>query len=880
MPARPTSEADMISSAMPPVAEPRDLATTLAHIVARHAAERGIAIAVDDAERSLTYAELASLAETVGARLDALGAGTGPVGILLPASAGYVAAVVGLLARGVAYVPLDASFPAARNADIAARAGLKAVIVDAATAQEMRMLAPALPQIAMPQTAAPATLRVTASPDDVAVIFYTSGSTGAPKGVHQSQRNILYEVLRHCWRAGLVHEDRIALLYSPSVSGSTRDLYGSLAAGARLCVVDVKRQGLGDTTRFLADWRISVLHSIPGLFRSMFGLDSETSARLAQTVRLVHLISDRVLQSDVELYKRRFARACRLCIDLATTETYSYASWYLDHGTRIARPLVPVGYPRPDKPLRLAGETGAPVADGELGEIIVTGTSLSLGYWQDEALTRTRFVPSAVAGATDFRTGDMGRLLPNGLLEFIGRKDRQVKIRGNTVHLAEVEAALAACPGVMEAGAVARGAAPDMRLIVYCAGTATSGAVMAWCKAQLPVPPSEVVMLEALPRLPNGKPDGVALEKMDAARAAEAVAAVPARAAVPPSAAMRAVCDGWEEFLAPGSFDRDATFEESGGDSLKGLNLLLFLETRLGRRTSPALLTMASRPSEVIAKLVAPASDDVAPGAGDERPLLFLFPGMFGADMQMTGFAHKIDPRFAAVVVDYHWGGDDFAGTFRANALFETVAAIAARNRPRRVFLLGFSYGGKLAAEAARRLIEAGTPVDGVIVLDGVREDRHLRRELDARKGLLLTDRVRRGAAEHGGLVSYVGGRLARRVAVRLVSRGHYRALGRWMAMLAHPRLRRLNEQAHRAVAAHARLAAFAGMPDKKAATRLLLILSSEARYAPEIYPHLGWDGYFDTVEATRFETAHLEFLNDGRVEQLIAALSAFAERR
>ncbi|MFV4649341.1 AMP-binding protein, partial [Mycobacterium tuberculosis] len=96
-----------------------------------------------------------------------------------------------------------------------------------------------------------ALLPVTATPDDVAVIFYTSGSTGRPKGVYQSQRATAYEALRHCWRAGLRHGDRVALLYSPAAAGSTRDIQGSLLAGAQLCIVDVKRQGIGPAIRLL-----------------------------------------------------------------------------------------------------------------------------------------------------------------------------------------------------------------------------------------------------------------------------------------------------------------------------------------------------------------------------------------------------------------------------------------------------------------------------------------------------------------------------------------------------------------------------------------------------------------------------------------------------
>ncbi len=875
----------MASSAMPAPSSPDEIATTIAHIVARHALEHGNAVAVQDTDRDLTYAELCGLASAVAARLDAADVGKGPVGILLPASGSYMAAILGLLARGIAYVPLDESFPATRNADIAARAGLRAVIVDVSTTAAIREMAPELTQIAMPTEPIPDPLDIAAEPDDIAVIFYTSGSTGQPKGVYQSQRAILYEVLRHCWRAGLTRDDRIALLYSPSVSGSTRDIYGSLAAGARLCVVDVRRHGLAAATKFLARSAVSVLHVIPGVFRAMFAPESGAVQALSHSVRLVHLISDRVLHSDVALYRQRFPRHCRLCIDLATTETYSYASWYLDHDTPLDRALVPVGYPRPDKPIRLIDEGGEKVPEGTLGEIVVTGRSLALGYWSDEALTRSRFLPSQMTGAIEFRTGDVGRLLPEGLLEFVGRKDRQMKIRGNTVHLAEVEAALSTCPGVSDAAVVVRHREHSAELIAYCAPPAGAAiapaAIAAWCRSRLPafMQPAGFVILPALPRLPSGKPDNVALEQIDRERSAPAPNTDLPKAEIGVSAAMRIVQDAWDRFLQPDTFDRNASFEEAGGDSLKGLNILLYLETHLGRRVAPAVLDMSSRPSDLIARLMQPPESGTTIEPENGRPLLFIFSGMYGADMTINAFAEHAGAHFTPIVVDYAWGGDAFAGTFTAEAYFDSIVALAGRAAHRRLFLLGASYGGKLAAEAARRLIEAGLSVDGVVIIDGVRDDRFLRLQADARRGMLLTARLNQGATRHGGIANYLGGNLASRLAVGLVSRRHYRAAAALLSLLSPPALTRWNQQARRGVMAATRLAAFTGIPKGRVATRLLLVLSGERRFEPDAYPRLGWDDCFDDIETLQTQTPHLDFFKPAHRDAVIDALLKMAHR-
>lgn len=865
----PPSEADMGSSAPLPADMPEEIATTLAEIVAGHARDHGTTIAVQDAVGTLTYAELTRLAGRVGEIVEPFAAPGRPIGILLAPSTGYVAAILGLLARGICYVPLDASFPAARNAEIAARADMSAVIVDATTAAAMQDNAPDIPQVRMPalDMCDGATFRVTATPDDIAAIFYTSGSTGRPKGVFQSQRTILYEVLRHCARAGLQRGEGIALIYSPSVSGATRDLYGSLAAGARLVVADVRSQGLTRAARLFADGEVTVLHIIPGLFRAMFSEPVGPAAgRLLCGLRLVHLISDRVQQSDVALFRRLFPAACRLCIDLATTETYSYASWYPDHDVAIERSLVPVGYPRADAPVRLIDEEGGEVAPGELGEIVVSSRALSLGYWRDPAMTAERFRASAtMPGAREFHTGDMGRVLPDGLLEFVGRKDRQIKIRGNTVHLAEIEAALATCPGVAENAAIVR-AGPEPAIVAYVVAAAgahpDNARIAAWCAERLPahMRPRELISRDALPRLPSGKPDLVALGREDEQRVRASAAAELANPARSPVAGIEHVVrESWERILGPGSFDAGDTFEAAGGDSLRGLNLVVELERRLGRLVAWEVLDFQTTPAMLTARLM-----NTSPKSASGGPILVLCPGIFGGDVVIAEFARRASPHFTPMVADYRWGGDWFDGDFDRERLFdEIVAAVVERIGPESVpgvWLLGNSFGGKIAVETARRLMARGIAVDFVGVLDSVPGDPLAARGRAAGQKTPSSRRILLGA-------------WVLKLAAWLANGDRYRLARHmllWVRLLGR---HGLEASLRRAITQRVRLAQFRDVPHGPVAGRLSLFLSNEKRFDPTLYPYLGWDQLFDDIDVIAMDVRHSEFMHAANADGLLAHL-------
>lgn len=883
----PAREADLGSDAHPPFAHPDRVDRPLAAFVLDHARARPDAIAVVDDAGETSYAALVAMAARIAEQLARIAPGKAPVGILMPVSAPYIAAILALLARGTPYVPLDTGYPDAANARIAARAGLAALLVDEASADAARRIAPDVPRIrvAACDGAAAVPLEVTAQPDDVAILFFTSGSTGEPKGVCQNQRTTAYEVLRHCWRVGLRRDDGVALLYSPAAAGSTRDIQGSLLAGARLCIVDVRRQGAGAAMRWLADWGATVFHAMPGLFRTVFGEDHPDSARLTRSVRLVHLISDRVLTSDVALWQRRFPRGSRLYIDIAATElsASSYASWVLDHDTVIDRDLVPVGYPRADMVLTLVDAQGQAVPPGELGEIIVSAPSLAQGYWNDEAATARVFSPSTrLAGARDYRTGDLGRMLPGGLLEFVGRRDRQVKLRGYTVHLAEVEAGLARCPGVVEAGALLRQQGADAVLVAYCVpargATIDPEGVSAWCRAHLSpgMWPHRIVLIDALPRLPNGKPDAQGLAALDRASAPPAAMALPPEQGAPLSPVARAVGDAWARLLSAASLSADLPFEAAGGDSLKAMNLMLLLEQRLGVAIAPDSLDLRTRPSELIARLERPRSGDEAVG-GSGLPLLYLFPGIFGADLDAADFARRMAGRFAVTLVDYRWGGDDLAGSFSGERLIGAICDRIRNALPARIWLVGHSFGGKLAVEVARRLHDAGIAVDTILILDGVPTDDRLRSRETIERIEPARARVRRGIASEGAF-GFLRDRMHKRgvwlagaAARALVARRHYRAARMVLALLDNRWLHDAHLTARRWMIAKTRSLAFADLPvASRLDAALILLVSSEQRYPPALYPDLGWAPYFARIEAIRVDIRHADFFAAGANDALV----------
>ncbi|MET8306623.1 AMP-binding protein [Micromonospora sp. NPDC005173] len=509
----------------------------------------------------LHYAGLAGLAGGHAELLAAAGVRPGVrVGLLTGHGAGTIAAILGTLAAGATYVPLDPGFPEQRLRHLLDGAEVTVLLCGGEHTELARRLATDRPGLrvvpAVDVRAAP--LRpVPVDPDALAYVLFTSGSTGRPKAVGQSHRNLTHVVDNQIATLDLRPDDRLSLLASFSFDAAIPDLYPALLTGAAVVPVDLRRHGLAYAAEQLARHGVTIYHSTPTVYRYL--LDTPGVERLDR-VRVVLLGGEQASYTDAARARGRFASGCVLVNGYGATE-FTFAARYalpLADVDRTATGPLPVGTALPGYALRLAPD----------GEIVVRSGHLAPGYL-DQHSDRFGHDPD---GVPVYRTGDLGELLPTGELRCLGRLDRQVKVRGFRVELTEIEAVLAAEPGIAEVRAIAR----DGELLAYVrpAGTPVDPAALRAALArQLPeyALPRAVVPVTEFPLTVSGKVDERALP--DPARA------VPA-GDLPATPTERIVHDIWCAVLDRDAVGRTDSFFDVGGQSL----LLGQVQQRLAER--------------------------------------------------------------------------------------------------------------------------------------------------------------------------------------------------------------------------------------------------------------------------------------------------------
>jgi amino acid adenylation domain-containing protein len=711
---------------LPDSALDRPLFETFAAVAAR----APDAIALEDGEAELRYGDLLEQASRLGSAIARVVAPGEPVGIALPNGVRYPVAMLAALAAGRPYVPLDLTFPAERNALIVQQSGMKAVVVDDDTKAAMRSIEGAPPPLDYAIGIADRGSAVLSpSPDDVARIIYTSGSTGRPKGVHLSQRSLCHKSLRRTNQQHLSSDDRTILLSTPAVNASERAIFGTLLTGARLVIVDLRRKGLQEAARVMARRGITIYASAPFVFRRLMELcrDPATVAR----VREVKIGTDRSFASDVALFRERFPKTCLFACSYGANETSTTCAWFVPRDRTLDRPLLPVGYVMPDYEIRVVDEAGQPVPRGDVGEIVVAGRYIAEGYWRDEALTRRAFtVDPRDPKRRIYRTGDLGVMGADGLMELVGRKDRQIKIRGMRVEPTEVEATLRGHSAIRDAAIIPRQVRDGIEIVAYATPhpnqpAPTQAELSAWLSVRLPhaMRPRRLYLVPALPLLGNFKPDILKLQEFDRQRAATEADAMAARMEAPSGLSVHdAVRSRWERVLGPSSFSADLSWEEAGGDSLKALELVFALEQMLLRPVAMGLVGSTTRPSELIAALQ--GMRDGSSGTIDrssEEARLFFLPGYSGLVFHEAVFVQALGRQMKIDVLDYPpivptrmrpVGFDDI--------VTHVVRAIHVRRIPGEPFgLLGFSFGASVAFAVAGRLKAEGIDPGFVGLVDG-----------------------------------------------------------------------------------------------------------------------------------------------------------------
>ena len=537
--------------------------------VVREAARRPEAPAIVQDGEVTTFGALSAASDAIARGLAAVGAGPGTfVHVCAQRSSAQAAALLGALRAGAAYVPLDPGLPSARLGRMLADARPAVVLVQ-------RGLTGALPEtdlgvfeieelLASAGAAARRELREP-RPGDLAYVMFTSGSTGVPKGVMVPHGAIANRLFWAQDRYPITSADLVLATASYGFDIAAWELFAPLAAGATVVLPhEGEHKDPAALARLLREARITVAHFVPSLLRPLL---EEPALRECKDLRAVFCGGEGIGR---DLHDRFFEvlPGRTLAHFYGPTEA---AISTLFHDCAPGEPPgpVPIGLPIANASVHVLDATLHPAPEGVPGEIYIGGEALARGYLGRADLTAERFVPDptgTIAGGRLYRTGDVAKRRGDGAIVFLGRADRQIKIRGHRIEPGEIESALAHLPGVEEAAVVALGEGETRRLVAYlaCPGGAPEESEMrAHLRRSLPEPmiPSAFVVLAALPLGPNGKIDRRALPEPERA------AARPGSIA-PRTDAERVIAGIWEALLKREGIGVEDDFFELGGDSL------------------------------------------------------------------------------------------------------------------------------------------------------------------------------------------------------------------------------------------------------------------------------------------------------------------------
>jgi amino acid adenylation domain-containing protein len=476
-------------------------------------------------DQRLTYRELNERSNQLAHCL--LESGVGPevlVGICAERSLEMVIGLLGILKAGGAYVPLDPAYPGERLAFMMEDADVPVLLIqehlrDKLPGCRARVFCLDDPNLIKDKQIGNPGGSVTGH--NLAYMIYTSGSTGRPKGAMNSHQGIRNRLLWMQEAYGLTHYDRVLQKTPFSFDVSVWEFFWPLMFGA--CLVMARPGGHQDSS-YLVDvirkQQITTIHFVPSMLQLFLGEQYLSECRSLRRV----ICSGEAL--PFELQRRFFA-----CLNAELHNLYGpteasvdVTSWACERKEQGR--IVPIGYPIANIQTYILDKGLEPVPVGIAGELFLGGTGLGRGYLKRPDLTAEKFIPDLYGGRGSriYRTGDLARWLPDGSIEYLGRLDHQVKIRGLRIELGEIEAVLMAHPGIREAVVTAREDVPgDKRLVAYvvpAGGAAPAGELRAYLKETLPdyMVPSAFAVLEVLPLSPNGKADRKALPAPDGIR--------------------------------------------------------------------------------------------------------------------------------------------------------------------------------------------------------------------------------------------------------------------------------------------------------------------------------------------------------------------------
>ncbi len=714
-------------------------ATTLSALVAAQSEKTPDALALADARWQFSYREMREQVIALAQELRQRGVRPGDsVAVALPRSVFLTLALHAIVEAGAAWLPLDTGYPDDRLHMMLEDAQPRLLI----TADDQLARFSAIPQLAylcysapLPVTNVPAL--ALSMPEHAAYIIFTSGSTGRPKGVMVGQTAIVNRLLWMQATYPLTAEDVVAQKTPCSFDVSVWEFFWPFIAGAKLVMAepDAHRDPLA-LQAFFARYGVTTTHFVPSMLSAFVAsLTSERAQESCGTLRNV-FCSGEALPTDL-CREWESLTGAPLHNLYGPTEAAVDVSGYPAYGEALAEvsgPSVPIGYPVWNTGLRILDSMMQPLPPGVAGDLYLTGIQLAQGYLGRPDLTASRFIADPFApGERMYRTGDVARWLANGAVEYLGRSDDQLKIRGQRIELGEIDAVMQALPDVAQAvthACVLNQAAAvggDARQLVgYLVSTSgqplESAALIELLRAQLPphMVPTALVQLDALPLSANGKLDRKGLPLP--------TPAVAAGGRAPETDAELTIAALFAELLACEVEDVSADFFALGGHSLLAMRLAAWLSQAFNRQVTPGQVMVASSVAKLAALLAADAGDGRLKNVGYETilplreshgPTLFCFHPASGFAWQFSVLARYLSPRWSIVGIQ----SPRPAGPMATAATLDEVCdahleTLLAQQPHGPYYLLGYSLGGTLAHGIAARLQQRGEAVAFLGLLD------------------------------------------------------------------------------------------------------------------------------------------------------------------
>jgi amino acid adenylation domain-containing protein len=689
------------------------------------------AIAVQQEKRSLSYRELNLRANQLAHYLRKRGVGPdSPVGICLHSSPDMMVALLAVLKAGAACLALDPKYPQERLAYMVEDSKARVLISDTRNAA----LFPGAEVISLPQDWRDIdeensdNLDIDLSAENLAYVIYTSGSTGKPRGVELTHRGLVNHNTAAIKLYGLTAADYVLQFSSISFDIAVEEIFPAWIGGARLVLkTEDMPLAAGDFVRWIRQHRISVLDLPTAYWHEMVHQLSESNESLPERLRLVIVGGEKASPVTLAAWKKLAGGRVRWINTYGPTECSVIATAYEPHG-EIPSPL-PIGRPIANTQIRILNSHMQPQPVGIRGELHIGGKGVARGYLNRPEMTAAKFVNdpfSAERGALLYKTGDVARYLPDGNIEFLGRTDDQVKVRGFRVELGEIEALLAQFHGIDMAVVVPReDARGEKTLVAYFVPAKepapTGSELREFLQERLPdyMLPSSFVKLEQMPLTPNGKVDRRQLPEPSAADSATSQ-----ELTAPKDALESQLVRIWETILGKQPIGVRQSFFDLGGHSLLAVRLMHRLEQAFGKRMPITVLFQAPT-IEHMAELLrtkgwAPSWSSLVPiqPLGSKRPL-FLVHGAGGTVIIYRDLARHLG-------TDQPIYGLQAQGLDGKQACLTSVEDMAShyldairKIQPEGPYVLGgLSFGGTVAFEMARQLKAKGEEVAGLALLD------------------------------------------------------------------------------------------------------------------------------------------------------------------